>query len=184
MAMNPTKIPTSMADQLRGMAPREHGSATIEFAIVFPLLLVLFIGTAELGRLFYTYTTLAKATAVGARYLSTSRNVVNGTSTEKANAKMEARNLVVCGIKSSVATACDTQTKVVPGLTTANVVICDNFSTPCTPPLAAGTKKYFRVEIQNYNFAPGVWNVASKTGEDNSTFYFALRPGTEARNMQ
>ena len=166
------------------MGQRQDGSATIEFAIVFPLLLVLFVGTAELGRLFYTYTTLAKATAVGARYLSTSRNVVNGTTTEKANAKMEAKNLVVCGIKSSAADACTGQTAVVNGLTTANINICDNFSTPCTPALAGGTVKYFRVEIQNYNYSPGLWNLASKTGADNATFYFALKAGTEARNMQ
>ena len=182
--MNLTNYTTSMVGRLRRTTQSADGSATIEFAIVFPFLLLLFIGTAELGRLFYTYTTLAKATAVGARYLSTSRNVVNGTATEKANAKMEAKNLVVCGIKSSAANACDTQTKVVPGLTTANVLICDNFSTPCTPALAGGTVKYFRVEIQGYNFEPGVWNLASKTGEDDSTFYFSLQPGTEARNMQ
>jgi len=63
-------------------------------------------------------------------------------------------------------------------------LICDNFSTPCVPALTGGTIKYFRVEIQNYNYSPGVWNVASKTGEDDLTFYFSLQPGTEARNMQ
>src|SRR6185503_20896224 len=112
---------------------REEGSYTIELAIIFPILVLLFVGTAELGRLFYTYTTLSKATAVGARYLSTSRNAVNGTATEKTNAKNEAKNLVVCGIKSTSASACNGQTPVVPGLTTANVLICDNFSTPCSP---------------------------------------------------
>ncbi len=80
---------------------RDDGGSIIELAIVFPILLILFVGTAELGRLFYTYTTLAKATKVGARYLSTSRNAVNGTATEITNAKNEARNLVVCGIKST-----------------------------------------------------------------------------------
>src|SRR6185369_5968508 len=51
----------------------ERGSATVELAIVFPILLMLFAATAELGRLFSTYTTLAKATKVGARYLSTAK---------------------------------------------------------------------------------------------------------------
>jgi len=155
----------------------------IEFANIFPILLVLFIGIAELGRLFYTYTTLAKATAVGARYLSTSRNAVNGTTTEKANAKTEAKNLVVCGIKSTSATACNGQTPVVPGLTINNVLICDNFSTPCSPALASGFIKYFKVEIQSYTFAPGVWNLEAKTGATTETFYFPLKPGTEARSM-
>jgi hypothetical protein len=182
--MNAIKIPRHLADRLKRMTQREDGSATIELAIIFPLLLVLFVGTAELGRLFYTYTTLAKATAVGARYLSTSRNAVNGTTTEKTNAKTEAKNLVVCGIKSSSATACESPTTVVPGLTIANVLICDNFSTPCSPTLAAGPVKYFKVEIQSYTYSPGVWNVASKTGTETTTFYFPLKPSTEARSMQ
>ncbi len=60
---------------------RESGTQMIEFAIVFPVLILLFAGTTELGRLFYQYTTLAKATRAGARYLSTVQNV--GTSTER-----------------------------------------------------------------------------------------------------
>lgn len=175
---------TFKKDGLRRMTRREDGSSTIELAIVFPILLVLFVGTAELGRLLYTYTTLAKATAVGARYLSSSRNAVNGTTTEKANAKQEAKNLVVCGIKSNSTTACNGQTPVVRGLTTSNVLICDNFSTACSPTLAGGSTKYFRVEIQNYTYQAGVWNVATQTGLASSTFYFLLKPGTQARSMQ
>jgi len=162
---------------------REDGSYTIELAIIFPILVLLFVGTAELGRLFYTYTTLSKATAVGARYLSTSRNAVNGTTTEKANAKIEAKNLVVCGIKSTSSTACNGQTPVVPGLTTANVNICDNFSVACSPALNSSSIKYFKVEITGYTYAAGVFNLANKAGLTSSTFYFPLKPGTEARSM-
>lgn len=163
---------------------REEGSYTIELAIIFPILVLLFVGTAELGRLFYTYTSLSKATAVGARYLSTSRNAVNGTATEKTNAKNEARNLVVCGIKSISATACNGQTPVVPGLTTANVLICDNFSTACSPALTGGSVKYFKVQITGYTYSAGVFNLASKTGLASSTFYFPLAPSTKSRWMQ
>ena len=163
---------------------REDGASTIELAIMFPVLVLLFVGTAELGRLFYTYTTLAKATSVGARYLSTSRNAVNGTTTQKADALQQAKNLVVCGIKSTSATACNGQTPVVPGLTTSNVLICDNFSTACSPALAGGSVKYFRVEIQNYTYSAGVFNLASKTGLASTTFYFPLKPGTQSRWMQ
>jgi hypothetical protein len=181
--MNAIKIRRYLAEHLKRMTQRDDGSAIIEFAIIFPILLLLFVGTVELGRLFYTYTTLAKANAVGARYLSASRNAVNGTTTQKANARMEAKNLVVCGIKSSSATACNGQTPVVPGLTVNNVTICDNISTPCSPALPSGLVKYFKVEIQNYTFAAGVWNLASMTDETNTTFYFPLKPGTEARSM-
>ena len=68
---------------------RENGTQMIEFAIVFPVLLLMFAGVTELGRLFYQYTTLAKATRAGARYLSTQQNV--GTSTTAA------KNIVICG---------------------------------------------------------------------------------------
>ena len=181
--MKRIKIPTSTKEGLRRITRREDGSSTIELAIVFPMLMLLFVGTAELGRLLYTYTTLAKATSVGARYLSASRNAVNGTTTEKNNAKQEAKNLVVCGIKSAAVDACTGQVAVVRGLTTANVLICDNFSTACTPALAGGSPKYFRVEIQNYTYLAGVWNVETQTGTPASTFYFLLKPGTEARSM-
>jgi hypothetical protein len=177
-------ILTQLKERLTRLARREDGSSIIELAIMFPILLILFVGTAELGRLFYTYTTLAKATNVGARYLSTSRNVVNGTTQEKADEKVKARNLVVCGVASIVATACDNETKVDPGLTAANVLICDNFSVPCSPVIPAGAVKYFKVEIQDYTYSAGVWNLATMTGKTSTTFYFPLRPGTEARSMQ
>ena len=171
-------------NRLTQIIRHEQGSSIIELAIVFPILLLLFVGAAELGRLFYTYTSLSKATYVGARYLSTSRNAVNGTATEKTNAKNEAKNLVVCGVKSIAANACNGQTPVVPGLTTANVLICDNFSTPCSPALAGGPVKYFRVEIQNYTYAPDVLNLSTMSGGASSSIYFSLKPGTETRWMQ
>lgn len=183
--MNRLKISAPLGEWVTRIRRHEQGSSIIELAIVFPILLLLFVGAAELGRLFYTYTTLSKATAVGARYLSTSRNAVNGTATEKANARTEAKNLVVCGIKSSAENACDNETKVVPGLTTANVLICDNISTPCTPPLGGSLLiKYFRVEIQDYNYAPDVLNLSTMSGGASSSIYFALKPGTETRWMQ
>jgi len=184
--MHSIKMLRYLKNRIGRIVRREDGSSTIELAIVFPILLILFVGTAELGRLFYTYTTLAKATDVGARYLSTSRNAVNGTATEITAAKTEARNLVVCGYKDcTTGTQADGTPKVpvVVGLTTANVNICDNFAVACNPVIPAGTTKYFRVEITNFNYAPGVWNLATMTGLGSSTFYFALKPGTETRYM-
>ena len=160
------------------LAKRDDGSSIVELAIVFPILLLLIVGTVELGRLFFTYTTLAKATKVGARYVSNSRKMINGNSTEIANEKAAAKNLVVCGKLS-----CTGQTPIVPGLSVANVNICDNISVPCNPVIPAGQVKYFRVEIQNYPFTPGVFNVASMTGQAANKFYFDLTPGTEMRFM-
>lgn len=171
--------------RLSRIVRQEKGSSIIELAIVFPILLILFVGTAELGRLFYTYTTLVKATRVGARYLSTSRNVVNGTAAQITTAKAEARNMVVYGCVDRVNDAtCAATPPIVLGLSVANVNICDNFSVACNPVLPAGPVKYFRVEITGYNYAAGVWNLATMTGQASSTFYYPLQPGTEMRHMQ
>jgi hypothetical protein len=157
---------------------REDGSSIVELAVVFPILLLLFVGIAELGRLFYTYTTLAKATKTGARYLSTSRNVVKGTVDQKAAAREEARSLVVCGFLD-----CTDKKSIATGLTTAEVSICDNFSVPCNPVIPAGPIKYFKVEITNYPYTPGVFNLGAMTGGGSSSIYFPLTPGTEMRYM-
>lgn len=178
------KMLARLKNRLRRMVGREDGSSIIELAIVFPILLILFVGSAELGRLFYTYTTLAKATKTGARYLSTSREVVNGTAGQITTAKTEARNMVVYGCKDRTQAPCSTTPPIVVGLTTANVNICDNFSVPCSPVLPGGMTKYFRVEITNFNYASGVWNLATMTGKTSSTFYYPLKPGTEMRHMQ
>lgn len=49
---------------------RMRGVVMVETAIVLPVLLVLLLGTAELGRVFYSYNTVNKVAREGARYLS------------------------------------------------------------------------------------------------------------------
>ena len=51
---------------------RSHcqGLVMVEVTIMLPLMLVLFMATAELGRALYTYNTLTKRVHDGARYLS------------------------------------------------------------------------------------------------------------------
>lgn len=160
---------------------REDGSSIIELAIVFPILLLLFVGIAELGRLFYTYTTLAKATKVGARYLSTSRNLTKGTTAQIAAAKLAAQSLVVCGYENCAGDQPDGTPKVpiVPGLNMSNPAA----NVRLTVPVAGATVKYVTVEIQGYTYQPGVFNLSGATGADSSLIYFALIPGTQMRYM-
>ena len=94
---------------IRGLAKDERGVQLAELAIVLPILLILLASTAEFGRFFYEYTTLAKATRIGARYLITA----NVSEYEKS----QARNLVVYG------NAAGTGSPLVEGLTTDNIVI-------------------------------------------------------------
>lgn len=76
---------------------RQCGIATVEFAIVAPLLLLLMLATAELGRAFYTYNTLTKTIRDGARYASTA--ALNGAKVIDLTAQIQTdtKNLVVYG---------------------------------------------------------------------------------------
>src|SRR6266446_1110123 len=111
MEMNARNMLANLKDMLGRIFKREDGSSTIELAIVFPILLLLFVGTAELGRLFYTYTTLAKATKSGARYLSNSRDYTSSDAPTANAAILHAQNLGVCGYED-----CTGKTPIVAGL--------------------------------------------------------------------
>ena len=142
----------------------------VEFAIMLPALLILFAGAAELGRLFYTYTTLVKATEVGARYLSSSRNATSPVEAEATAARTNGKSLAVCGN-----TSCTDQTAVVPGLSTTNIAV--------TFPVRNNIN-YVRVEITGYTYSPGVFHLAHFTGLADTVFYVGLTPATEMRYMQ
>lgn len=74
---------------IRSLVRSESGTQLAELAIVLPILVVLFAGTVEFGRYFYTYSTLSKAARIGARYL-----VIADVSTVERD---KAKNLVVFG---------------------------------------------------------------------------------------
>jgi Flp pilus assembly protein TadG len=175
--MDGIKILAQLKYRLNRIVRREDGSSIIELAIIFPILLLLFVGIAELGRLFYTYTTLAKATKVGARYLSTSREAKSSNATTAAAAKLRAQSLVVCGFTSCTAPDGTPRAPIVPGLDPATNV-------SVTLPAAGVPIKYVKVEIQGYSYAPGVFNLEAMTGAASSTIYFPLTPGTEMRYMR
>jgi Flp pilus assembly protein TadG len=82
----------------------QQGLATVEFAIVLPLVLLIALAVTELGRGLYQYNTLSKSVQDGVRYLSdqaiddsgaldiTITDPVNGQSLED-----NAKNLVIYG---------------------------------------------------------------------------------------
>lgn len=150
---------------LRLFVRREQGTQMIEFAIALPFMLLMFAGTAELGRLFYQYTTLAKATRAGARYLSSNRDAAS------SQVLSEARNLMVCGRTS----ACD-GASVVTNFGTANIEI-----TP--PPAGLADTKYVTVTITGYTYQPLVFDLAEMTGDPNLSLSVPLSPSTRMRYM-
>ena len=94
---------------LQRFARDERGVQLVEAAIVIPIFLILFAATAEFGRYFYEYTTLAKAARAGTRYLCTApTEPIEDTTT---------KNIVVYGNPDG------TGSPILPNLTTTNVVI-------------------------------------------------------------
>ena len=103
----------------RRFGRNERGAQLVELAIVLPIFLLLLGATAEFGRYFYEYTTLAKATRVGARYLA--------SAAVKTTEDTIAKNIVVYG------NAAGTGTPILTGLTTANVTITRSGGVPVLP---------------------------------------------------
>lgn len=104
------------------MQSRRHarGVATIEFAICAPLLLLLMLATAEIGRVLFQYNTLVKAVRDGVRYVAThasvgSTRIVNITAARRT----QTQNLVVTGNTAGTGSA------LLPGFTAANVTVID-----------------------------------------------------------
>ena len=105
--------------QLSRLRRDERGVQLVELAIVLPIFMLLFGATAEFGRYFYEYSTLAKATRVGARYLATA--AVNPSENTKA------KNIVVYG------NAAGTGSPIVSGLSVSNVEIDRQGGVSCLP---------------------------------------------------
>src|SRR5919112_1795899 len=97
----------TLGRRLRRLWRGEAGAPLAEVAIVLPLLLVLFGATAEFGRFFYTYATLAKATRSAARYLTASNKATDA----------DAQRLVVYGNEAG------TGDPVLPGLGASHIDI-------------------------------------------------------------
>ncbi len=121
-------------------ARSERGVQLAELAIVLPIFMVLFAATAEFGRFFYEYTTLAKASRLGARYLITAPvNCASAT---------EAKKLVVYG------NIAGTGSPVIEGLMTSNVTITPNDSA-CPPTSSTlGVPETVTVQITGFKHRP------------------------------
>ena len=97
----------------------ERGIQLVELAIVIPIFVLLFAATAEFGRYFYEYTTLAKASRAGARYLA--------TACVKTAEDTKAKNIVVYGNSAG------SGSPILSGMTVANVTITRQGGVPALP---------------------------------------------------
>ena len=145
-----------IVSRLRRLGACEAGTQLAELAIVLPLLLVLFGATAEFGRFFYTYATLAKATRAAARYLTASNRASDA----------DAQHLVVYGTTDDGATE-----PVLSGLSTTNVDI--------TREGPAGFPETVKVAISGYRYRP-IFDLGKLMG-NGFTMSVDVKPSTTMR---
>jgi Flp pilus assembly protein TadG len=151
--------------KLKAFLKCERGTQMIEFAISLPFLILLFASATEMGRMFYTYTTLQKSTEVGARYLSTVL-VSNGAF---SSAQIDtATNLITCGKAAS----CVGQTPIAKNPITVTV----------TPPGTASGTRYVTVTV-TYAYQPLVFNLANLTGSPALSLNYTFTPTITMRYM-
>ena len=63
---------------LKRMRDDQRGADLVELALVFPILLLLILGAADLGRAFHTYIVITNAAREGARYASHFPHLADG----------------------------------------------------------------------------------------------------------
>jgi Flp pilus assembly protein TadG len=96
----------------------ERGLAAVEFAILLPLVLLIMLATAELGRALYQYNTLTKAVRDGARHLSSVALTGGAGLIDLTPAKLtDTRNLVIYGNTGG------TGTPLLPGLAPGQIAV-------------------------------------------------------------
>jgi Flp pilus assembly protein TadG len=113
----------------RALSPArwQSGTAATEFIVALPLLLVLFIGISEFGRLLYQYNAVTKSTRDAARYLA-SHATGGGTPSIAIDADDidDTRKIVVYGNPAG------TGEPLVPNLNTSDVTVsCLGGGTSC-----------------------------------------------------
>jgi len=139
----------------------ERGVQLVELAIVLPILILLFGATAEFGRYFYEYTTLAKSARVGARYLATA--AVN--STQDTNAK----NIVVYGNSAG------TGNPILSGLSTTNVTITRSGGVPVLPQTVT-------VQITGFKHQP-IFDLGAITNTSTLSMNIDVKPSVTMRYL-
>jgi Flp pilus assembly protein TadG len=96
----------------------QSGQSLVEFALLFPLLLLILLGAIDLGRAFNAYVTITNASREGARYGSTHPTNTSGVTTR---VQAELSGVVVTGITqecappppSTLFSACNSTTAVI-----------------------------------------------------------------------
>jgi Flp pilus assembly protein TadG len=152
---------------LRALARDEQGVQLVELAIVLPIFLILFAATAEFGRYFYEYSTLAKAARVGARYLVTAK--VNCFEANKA------KNLIVFGNTAG------TGAPLIDGLTTDNISVLPN-DTACGGGTVPGVPPTITVQITGFKHQ-SIFDLGGLLKNNAASLNIDVRPSVTMRYL-
>ena len=146
---------------LQRFARNERGIQLVEVAIVVPIFLMLFGATAEFGRYFYEYTTLAKASRGGVRYLA--------TNTVTAGNDTIAKNIVVYGNPAG------TGSPILTNLDTSQVVITRQGGSPILP-------QKVTIQISGYTHQ-SIFNLGALTKTVGLSTDVAVKPSVTMRYL-
>ena len=141
----------------------EQGVQLLEMAIVIPIMLVLFAAVAEFGRYFYEYTTLAKASRLGARYL------ISKSVNSSVNYETIAKNMVVYG------NATGSGSPLLTGLTADNVEV--TYAGP-----VSGVPETVTVTIVNYPHVP-LFNLGALLNNNTLSLAVNVKPSVTMRYL-
>ena len=121
----------------RKLPGSQHGLVVVELVITLPLVLMIMLATAEIGRAIYQYTTLTKAVEAGSRYYA---STALDSSITAATKIATTENLIVFGSPQAGATT------VLPDFAVSNVT--EVAFEPVGAPI-----DHIRVSA-SYNYAP------------------------------
>jgi Flp pilus assembly protein TadG len=100
------------------------GSALVEFALTAPILLLMLIGAAELGRIAYAAIEVSNAARAGVAYGSQSLTAAASTSNIQQAAKNEAPNITDLTVTTTNSCVCETVTLSTGATTSTNITDC------------------------------------------------------------
>ncbi|HYJ89025.1 MAG TPA: TadE family protein [Pyrinomonadaceae bacterium] len=152
--------------EIRRLGRNERGVQLAELAIVLPVLLILFGATAEFGRYFYEYTTLAKAARIGTRYLITA----DVSTVEYDNAK----NLVVFGNTAG------TGAPLIDGLTVDHVIVTAKNSDDAV--ITEGVPQTITVEISGFKHKT-LFDLGGLIKKDKFSLNLDVKPSVTMRYL-
>jgi len=147
--------------QFRRFQRSERGVQLVELSIVIPIFVILFAATAEFGRYFYEYTTLAKGARVGARYLTTAR--------VSAGEDATAKNIIVYGNPAG------TGSPILNGLNPSHIVITRQGGIAVLP-------QTVKVEVVGYKHQP-IFDLGLLTKKAGLSLNVDVKPSVTMRYL-